>query len=50
MSNNISDVDDIPLEVLLDREKVAHLAMSGVRDPEKMRPTCERMDRMREEI
>ena len=40
----------IPAALLADMEEAARLAMTNVRDPERMRKACERMDRMREEI
>jgi hypothetical protein len=40
----------IPPEVIAEMEEAARAAMTNVRDPEKMRRACERMDRIREEI
>ena len=40
----------IPRELLAEMEEAARLALANVRDPEKMRLACERMDRMREEV
>jgi hypothetical protein len=40
---------EIPPELLAEMEEAARLALSNVRDPERMRQACERMDRMREE-
>jgi len=37
-------------EVRAELEEAIRRAMSGVRDPEVMRKSCQRMDRMREEI
>ena len=40
----------IPPEILAGMEEAARQAMTNVRDPERMRLACERMDRMSEEI
>jgi hypothetical protein len=42
--------EPIPPEILAELEEAVRYAMSGVRDPERMRRACERMDRMREEL
>lgn len=39
----------IPTEIMADLQRAAEDADKGVRDPERMRKACERMDRMREE-
>ena len=39
----------IPRGIMSDLQEAASRAATGVRDPEKMRQACERMDRMREE-
>jgi hypothetical protein len=39
----------IPSEIMAELQKAAEDAVKGIRDPEKMRMACERMDRMREE-
>jgi hypothetical protein len=39
----------IPSEIMAELQKAADDAAKGIRDPEKMRMACERMDRMREE-
>jgi hypothetical protein len=36
-------------EIMADLQEAADKAAKGIRDPEKMRQACERMDRMREE-
>ena len=40
----------LPPEVLADLQDAINDLMRGVRDPEKMRLACERMDRMRKEL
>ncbi len=40
----------IPPDVMAELEEAMRQAMSGVRDRERMRQACERMDRTREEI
>jgi hypothetical protein len=40
----------IPAEVMAELEEAMRQATSGVRDRERMRQACERMDRTREEI
>jgi hypothetical protein len=40
----------IPPEVMAELQKAADDAAKGIRDPEKMREACERMDRTREQI
>jgi len=49
MSTETKDTG-IPPELLAEMEEAARLAMTNVRDPERMRQACERMDRMREEV
>jgi hypothetical protein len=39
----------IPSEIMAELRRAAEDAAKGIRDPEKMRVACERMDRMREE-
>ncbi len=39
----------IPPEIMAELQQAAENAAKGIRDPEKMRLACERMDRMREE-
>lgn len=41
---------DIPPEVMAELEEAVRYALSGQRDPERMRQAAERMDRTREEI
>ena len=38
-----------PSEIMAELQKAAEDAAKGIRDPEKMRKACERMNRMREE-
>jgi hypothetical protein len=40
----------IPAELLAEMQEAAERAANGVRDPERMRQACERMDCIREEI
>ena len=44
-----SDRDKARMHDLAVRNNAAEDAAKGIRDPEKMRKACERMDRMREE-
>lgn len=37
-------------EVMAELQRVAEDAAKGIRDPERMRKACERMDRTREQI
>jgi hypothetical protein len=39
-----------PPELMAEMQQAAERAARGVRDPERMRRSCERMDRIREEI
>ena len=39
----------IPSEIMAELQKAAEDGAKGIRDPEKMRKACERMDRMRVE-
>jgi hypothetical protein len=39
----------IPSEIMAELRGAAEDAAKGIRDPERMRLACERMDRMREE-
>ena len=40
----------IPPELMVELEEAADRAARGIRDPEKMKAACERMDQRREEI
>ena len=40
----------IPPEIMAELRQSAENAAKGIRDPEKMRLACERMDRTREQI
>ncbi len=40
----------IPPDVMAELREAAELAAKGIRDPERMRRACERMDRMRERM
>jgi hypothetical protein len=44
------DTDVIPTELLAELQEAARRAAAGIRDPEIMRRSCERMDRISEEI
>ena len=40
----------IPPELLADMQEAVERAAKGIRDPERMRQSCARMDRIREDI
>ncbi len=40
----------IPADLLAEMQAAAERAAKGIRDPERMRQSCERMDRIREDI
>ncbi|HVC95524.1 MAG TPA: hypothetical protein VND64_17650 [Pirellulales bacterium] len=40
----------VPAELMAELQEAADRAAKGIRDPEAMSRTCERMDRIREEI
>jgi succinate dehydrogenase/fumarate reductase flavoprotein subunit len=48
--NKSMEMQPIPPEVMAELQEAAEDAAKGIRDPERMRKACERMDRMREEI
>ncbi len=50
MDTNETPTSGISPEAMAELEEAIRYAMSGVRDPERMRQACERMDRTREEI
>jgi hypothetical protein len=50
MSTTQAKETGIPPEVIAELQQAADRAAKGIRDPEKTRLACERMDRLREEI
>ena len=50
MSTTQTKETGIPPEVMAELQEAADRAAKGIRDPEKTRLACERMDRLREEI
>jgi len=49
MNTTETPVSTIPADILAELQEALDNPAGGIRDPEKARQACERMDRMREE-